>query len=105
MKPTSNRAMHKALASRLAARDIPDDVLKSLADRLTIDDLTVGGIDFCPYGICIDYFSEKPVEVATFAPLGKYRELRLFPWGILDDELWRVRLEVQVPELQNVRVR
>jgi len=105
MKPTSARAMHMALADRLASRDIPDDVIKTLADRLTIDDMTIGGVDFCPYGICIDYFSEKPVVLEAFKGLGRYRDLRLFPWGIIDPEIWRARVEVQVPELQKFGVR
>ncbi len=105
MKPTSARAVHMALADRLASRDIPDDVLKVISDRLTIEDMTIGGVDFCPYGICIDYFSEKPLVLEAFKGLGRYRELRLFPWGIIDPEIWRARVEVQVPELQKFGVR
>ena len=100
MKPTVAREVHKALAARLAARDIPDDVLKSISKRLAIADLTIGGVDFCPYGICIDYFSEKPVALDRLNDLGRYRALRLFPWGIIDPDIFRVNVEVHIPELQ-----
>jgi hypothetical protein len=102
MEPTSPRDVHKALATRLAHRKISDEVLAKVADRITKNGIKIGGLDFCPYGICIDYFAEREFSLDEFVTGFKYRELRLFPYGILVDDLFRVRVEVHVPEFEGL---
>jgi hypothetical protein len=104
MDTTSPREIHKALAERLAHRRIGDDVLKKVSDQISRNGLKVGGMDFCPYGICVDYFSDKMFSVDELVRDMTYRELRLFVYGIPVDDLFRLRLEVRVPELQGVGV-
>ena len=91
--------VHKALAKRLAHRELTDDVISAITKRIVRDGLKIGGVDFCPYGICIDYFSDKRILVDKILGGEKVRVVRLFPYGILVDDLWRMQVEMQVPEL------
>ncbi len=61
---TSAKEVQKALAMRLAHRELKDDVISAVSKRIVRDGLKVGGLDFCPYGICIDYFGTtlEPIE-------------------------------------------
>lgn len=99
MEPTSTKELHKALAVRLAKKKIPDDVLARVAERAARNGLKVGGVDFCPYGICIDYFADRTFSIDEFIRGEKYRAVKLFPYGILVDDLFRVQVEMHVPEL------
>ena len=100
---TTAKDAHKALAKRLAHRELKDDVIAAVSKRIVRDGLKIGGVDFCPYGICIDYFSDKLISVDKLVVGGKYRAVRLFPYGILVDDLWRVQVEMHVPELAGGR--
>jgi hypothetical protein len=99
MEATSSKDLHKAMAKRLAHHKIKDDVLASLSARVARNGLKVGGIDFCPYGICIDYFAERTVSIDELLASEKFRVVKLFPYGILVDDLFRVQVEMHVPEL------
>lgn len=94
--------VQKALAKRLAHRELSDDVIGTITKRIVHDGLKIGGVDFCPYGICIDYFSDKRILVDKVLSGEKYRVVRLFPYGILVDDLWRMQVELQVPELAGI---
>lgn len=99
---TSAKDIQKALAKRLAYRDLSDEVITAISKRVVRDGLKIGGVDFCPYGICIDYFTDKRISVDKFMVGEKYRTVRLFPYGILVDDLWRLQVELQVPELAGI---
>ncbi|RYI33894.1 MAG: hypothetical protein EON48_02470 [Acetobacteraceae bacterium] len=99
---TSGKDIQKALAKRLAHRELADEVITAISKRVVRDGLKIGGVDFCPYGICIDYFSDKRILVDKLVVGEKYRAVRLFPYGILVDDLWRVQVEMQVPELAGI---
>lgn len=96
---TSAKDIQKALAKRLAHRELEDDVIAAISKRIVRDGLKIGGVDFCPYGICIDYFSDRRILVDKIVASEKYRVVRLFPYGILVDDLWRLQVEMHVPEL------
>ena len=102
METTGPAEVHKALATQLAHHKISDDVLRKVADRIAKNGFKIGRFDFCPDGICIDYFAEREFSIDEFAGGIKYRELRLFPYGILVDDLFRVRVEVHVPEFEGL---
>jgi hypothetical protein len=91
--------VQKALAKRLAHREVKDEAIAAITKRIVRDGLKIGGVDFCPYGICIDYFSDKRILVDKILGGEKVRVVRLFPYGILVDDLWRMQVEMQVPEL------
>ena len=99
MEATSARDLHKAMAKRLAHHRIDDGVLEKVSARVARNGLKVGYIDFCPYGICIDYFAEKHISIDELLVNEKYRVVKLFPYGILVDDLFRVQVEMHVPEL------
>ena len=99
---TTAKDVQKALAKRLAHRELSDDVITAISKRVVRDGLKIGGVDFCPYGICIDYFSDKRILVDKMLTGEKYRVVRLFPYGILVDDLWRMQVELQVPELAGI---
>lgn len=99
---TTAKDVQKALARRLAHRELKDDVIAAIAKRIVREGLKIGGVDFCPYGICIDYFSDKRILVDKFAGPEKFRVVRLFPYGILVDDLWRMQVEMQIPELAGI---
>lgn len=105
MEATSARELQKAIATRLARHEIGDDVVEKLSSRIARNGLKVGGIDFCPYGICIDYFAEKELSIDELLVNEKYRVVKLFPYGILVDDLFRVQVEMHVPELAGRGIR
>ena len=98
MQPTNTKELHLALARRLAARELSDEALKAVSSRILRDGLKIGGVDFCPYGICIDYFSDRPVSLDAFLKDTTFRAVKLFPYGILVDDLFRIQVEMNVPE-------
>ena len=105
MEATSAKDLQKAMAKRLARFDIKDDVLAKVSARIARNGLKVGGVDFCPYGICIDYFAEKDFSIDELLVNEKYRVVKLFPYGILVDDLFRVQVEMHVPELAELGLR
>ncbi len=105
MEATSAKELHKALATRLAHHDIRDDVLEKISSRVARNGLKIAGLDFCPYGICIDYFADKHVSIDEMLVNEKYRAVKLFPYGILVDDLFRVHVEMHVPELAEMGFR
>ncbi len=105
MKETSSKDLHKALAMRLAHRDISDAVIAKITDRLKFPGGHIGGLDFCPYGICIDYFTFERPEIDTLLRERILRSVKVFPIGILVDDLWRVQFQMHVPEIAETQVR
>ncbi|MGL6210315.1 MAG: hypothetical protein ACRC14_10860 [Paracoccaceae bacterium] len=102
---TSAKEVHKALAMRLAKREISDEVLQSVSNRIVHEGLKVVGLDFCPYGICIDYFSDRRISTDNLLADKPFRFVKVFTHGILADDLWRVQVEMHVPEIADMRVR
>ena len=99
MVPTTVKELQKALAVRLANRDIGDDVVARVAKRIARPGWKVARFDFCPYGICIDYFWDQAILVDTLLVGDRFRVVKYFPWGIPVDDLWHVHAEMAVPEL------
>ena len=104
MKETSVKDVQKSIAKRLARHDVRDDVVAKVAQRVAKNGLKVGYVDFCPYGICVDYFSENRFSIDEFVADDRYRAVKLFPYGILVDDLFQIRVEMQVPELDDFRM-
>ena len=96
---TSAKEVQKALALRLAHRELKDDVISAVSKRIVRDGLKVGGLDFCPYGICIDYFGTSLEPIEKLFRREKFRLVKVFTHGILADDLYRVQVEMHVPEL------
>ena len=105
MQPSAHHDIHKVLAKRLAKRDISDDVIAAMTKRIVKENLKIGGIDFCPYGICIDYFSDKRILVDRLLQDDIFRVVRLFPYGVIAADLFRLQVEMHVPELAEIGFR
>ena len=105
MQATTHSDIHKALAKRLARRDISDDVIAATTKRMVKDGLKIGGFDFCPYGICIDYFSDRRILVDHLLQDDIFRVVRLFPYGVIAADLFRLQVEMHVPELAEIGFR
>ena len=105
LQSTSHQDMNKVLAIRLAKRDISDDVIAAMSKRIVKDGLKIGGIDFCPYGICIDYFSDQRIRLDDLFIDDKFRVVRLFPYGVIAADLFRLQVELHVPELAEIGFR
>lgn len=99
MEAVADKSVHKALAARLAHYKISDAIVSKVASRVIREGLKIGRFDFCPYGICIDYFADKKVSIDRLLLTDRYRVVRLFPYGILVDDFFHVRVEMEVPEL------
>ena len=107
MKTTArlDTSVRTALARAIADRDVPDDIVKQVSDHL----LTLGEpspvrkFDICTHGLCVDYLVDHarwPQLVRDVLDLGlPIRGIHGFPWGILEDELLHVSVEVDLEEL------
>lgn len=96
---TSAKDVQKALAQRLAHRELKDDVITAISKRIVRDGLKIGGVDFCPYGICIDYFGTSLPPIEKIFGKERLRIVKIFTHGILADDLVRLQVEMNVPEL------
>ena len=99
MKATAPQSMQTALYVRLARRKIRDLFLEKVTHRIAKSGLKVGRAGFCPFGICIDYYFDSKISVDGPISHNKYRAVKLFPYGILVDDLFRLQVEMHVPEL------
>jgi hypothetical protein len=93
------------LANRVAIKEIPDDVIRSVAAQLDrIDERSrIRWLDVCAYGICIDHFfdpAEFPEVIKGVFQLDHpVRTITGFPWGIIDPDLIQLTVEHQFDEL------
>lgn len=100
----SQDAIRKALAQSVARRDVSDDVVDSIAERLA-NGVAAEGIkrlDVCTYGICVDYFVGPDRWRDILNKLVGQRTVRrveTFPWGIIEPDLVQIHVEHEIEEL------
>ena len=58
-----------ALARTVAQRDVPDDVLDAVAERIATAKHPIRGIDMCERGICLDFIVESNTWKQTLPDL------------------------------------
>lgn len=107
-KPNDARALRLALATAVAERRVPDDVVSDVAKRLSQGKYQIRGIDVCPYGICLDYFFgpddwSRALPELVNGGEGLIRSIEVFPWGIPGPDLFRVRVQQEVPQFAGAR--
>jgi hypothetical protein len=99
------RAVRLAVSRAVARKDVPDDVVRSVAEKLEgIHSHTpIRWVDICPYGICIEHIVEadrwRDALTQIFDAGEPIRAVRLFPWGILVDDLMQIHVEQEFEEL------
>jgi len=87
------------LSRQLANFKLSDATIKQLADRLTIEGLSVGWFNPCIYGICVDYHTDKPPRLEGLTAKHKVAKWEVFPYGIIDWDRWHVSVAFNVDEL------
>ena len=99
MPPVTSRELSARMSKRLANFKLSDDVIKSLADRVLIDGLSIARFDPCIYGICIDYFSDRMPNLERFGPKLGIAKWEVFPYGIIDWDRFHVQIAFNVDEI------
>lgn len=93
------------LAHKVAVREIPDEVIQSVARELhAINERSpIRWLDVCAHGICIDHFvlpGDFPdIIKGVFEADHPIRRIKGFPWGIIDPDLIQVTVEHQFDQL------
>ena len=98
--PNRSRDLSARLSKRLANFKLSDAVVKSIADRVLIEGLTIGRFNPCIYGICVDYFTDKMPRLDMLSPKQAISKWEVFPYGIIDWDRFHVRVAFEVDELQ-----
>ena len=104
MHTATSKEVAAGLSRQLANFKLSDDVIKSLADRVIIDGLSIGRFNPCIYGICVDYFSDKMPRLDVLTPKQQIAKWEVFPYGILVWDRFLVRVAFQVDELEGKQV-
>ena len=98
--PVTAKDLSERMSKRLANFKLSDAVIKSLADRVLIDGLSIARFDPCIYGICIDYFSDRIPKLDTLGPKLGVSKWEVFPYGIIEWDRFRIRIAFNVDELE-----
>lgn len=91
-----------ALARAVAGRKVDLKQVQAVAARLDNVDYKIRGINPCIYGICLDFFLERPEIDGLLGKLGetgRIRGIRVFPWGIPWPDIYHVIVEQQFDEI------
>src|SRR5678815_1156060 len=96
--PVPLKTMTERLSHRLANFKLSDAVITALAERVLIDGLSIGRFDPCIYGICVDYFTNKPPRLDHFSAKLGIAKWEVFPYGIIDWDRFHVRVAFNVDE-------
>jgi len=99
MRAITPKELSTAMSRQLANYNLSDDVIKSLAERVTIEGLFLGRFNPCIYGICIDYFTDKIPNLATLTIKQKVAKWEVFPYGIIEWDRFHVQVAFNVDEL------
>ena len=100
MQPVNQRQVSERLSKRLANFKLSSAVIKGIADRVVIDGLSIGRLNPCIYGICIDYFSDQIPKLDVLSPKQRVVKWEVFPYGIIDWDRFLVRVAFEVDELE-----
>ena len=105
---TLDRRVRTTLARAVTDGTVSDEMVSAVTDSLVT--LSKPGairtFDICTYGICVDYVVDAPRWPDLIDEMLRLnvsiRKFEGFPWGILDDDLLRLRVEVEVDELAGI---
>jgi hypothetical protein len=98
----TKQVLAQRLSKRLANFKLKDDVITRLAERVLIDGLEIKRLDPCIYGICIDYFTDKPPKLDGILSKFDIARIEVFPYGIIEWDRFLVRVGYSVDEMERV---
>ena len=99
MHTANAKEIAAGLSRQLANFKLSDSTIKALADRVTIEGLSVGRLSPCAYGICVDYFTDKPPRLEGLTAKHRVAKWQVFPYGIIDWDRFHVQVAFNVDEL------
>lgn len=85
------------VTKHLAKAELPKASLEKFASAVSRTRLKPIGLDICAYGYCVDLLVEGGLadfdirDVEDIA-VGRIRGIEIFPWGIKDPDMLRVRV-------------
>lgn len=88
------------MSKRLANFKLSDSAIARLADRVVIEGLDIKKFGPCIYGICVDYFTPKHVDLGKLTSLADVRNVNVFIYGIVNPDLFHVQVGFGVDELE-----
>ena len=97
--PVNKKQLAQRLSTSLASFKLPATAINQIADRVLVEGLDIRRFNPCIYGICIDYFTDKMPELAHFNEKQLVAKWEVFPYGILEWDLFHVQVAYNVPEL------
>ena len=97
--PVNKKQLAQRLSTSLASFKLPATAINQIADRVLVEGLDIRRFNPCIYGICIDYFTDKMPELAHFNEKQLVAKWEVFPYGILEWDLFHVHVAYNVPEL------
>ena len=99
--PISRRELSTRLSKRLANFKLTDAAIEDLANRVTIEGLSIGRFNPCIYGICFDYFSNHAPRLDnTLTASRGIAKWEVFQYGITGWDQFHVRIAFQMDELE-----
>ena len=102
------KSVRLALARCVAKHDVSDDAVDHAAKLIATARHQIRGIGVCELGICIDYITDKKIwevlpELAVLEG-ARLRNIEVFPWGIIDPDLFHVRVTQEIEGLVGLQV-
>ena len=96
--------VRNALARTIANRDVPDELVNTVAKQLADVKHKIRRIDICEIGFCCDFFidSNRLAEVIPDlinVDFAQIRELKIFPYGIFDPDFFHLQVTQQLDAL------
>ena len=91
-----------ALAKAVASRNIPDKTIEDVAQQLSSIEHEIKGIDICKYGICVDFWTNQPIngtDITTPLINANLGELKIFEYGIINPDLFHTKADIQIDQL------
>jgi hypothetical protein len=88
-----------SISKKLARYEIDERTVTAIVKRISKTGLELTKLDFCPYGICLDYFGKDKAAIVQLLDSEKLRVAKLFPYGVPVDDLYHLHVEMEIPEL------
>lgn len=98
------KAVAQVLARAVGSRKVSNDAIQKIAKQLASNEQLIRRLDVCAVGICIDYFIHADDLWKTLPGIvgnsgGRIVGIEIFPWGIINPDLFHVHVEHAFDEI------